>query len=256
MCSSDLNVKGNAVTQNSPQEYFIAYDIVPDSTRLSFPIGGESFSTTDSALIQWDAYGNAASFALKYSTDGGATWTMIDNAIPGNVRQKKWVLPNLATDKAKIQLVNNVTGALSTSGDFTILGWPTIALAPTQCEGYINVIWQAIPSATDYEVFRFRGDDMQSTAITTDTSYIFSGLSKDSVYWFAVRARLNGNPGRRSVALSRQPNSGTCTGNISDNDLKLDVILQPVSGRKYTSSELGNSVQIKFRVKKDRKSVV
>ena len=106
-----------------------------------------------------------------------------------------------------------------------------------------------IPGATDYEVFMLQGNDMQSMAITTDTTYTFSGLSKDSVYWVAVRARLNGNPGRRSVAISRQPNTGTCLGNISDNDLKLDSILVPISGRRYTSSELGNAVQIKIRVK-------
>lgn len=247
--SYTFTVKGNAVTQNSPQEYFLAYDIVPDSSRLSFPIGGESFSTTDSALIQWDAFGNAATFTLKYSTDGGANWITIDNAIAGDIRQKKWVLPNITTDKAKIQLVNNVTGSASMSSDFTILGWPAVVLAPTQCEGYINIKWQVIPGATDYEVFMLRGDDMQSMATITDTSYTFSGLSKDSVYWVAVRARLNGSPGRRSVAVSRQPNSGTCAGNISDNDLKLDAILQPVSGRKFTSSELGNAVQIKIRIK-------
>ncbi|HEY1870729.1 MAG TPA: T9SS type A sorting domain-containing protein, partial [Chitinophagaceae bacterium] len=86
-------------------------------------------------------------------------------------------------------------------------------------------------------------------ATTTSTTYTFSGLSKDSVYWVAVRARLNGSPGRRSVAISRQPNTGTCAGNISDNDLKLDSILVPVTGRKFTLSELGNAVQIKVRIK-------
>jgi subtilase family protein/type IX secretion system substrate protein/CARDB protein len=243
------NIKGTAVTQNSPQEYFVAYDLVPDSTQLTFPIGGESFSTTDSALIQWDAYGNAAAFTLKYSTDDGTTWITIDNAIAGNLRQKKWLVPNISTDKARIQLVNNVTGAISTSNLFTILGSPTVALATIQCEGYINITWRSIPSATDYEVFMQRGDDMQSMATVTDTTYSFSGLSKDSVYWVAVRARLNGNPGRRSVAISRQPNSGTCAGSISDNDLRVDSLVAPLSGRKFTNSELGNAVQIKLRIK-------
>ncbi len=244
-----IKVKGNAVTQNSPQEYFITYDIVPDSTRLSFPVGGENFSTTDSALIQWDAFGNAATFTLKYSTDDGANWITLDNAIAGNLRQIKWNLPNISTDKAKIQLINNTTGSVSASNAFTILGMPVVTLADTLCEGYIKIKWASIASASDYEVFMLRGDDMQSMAMITDTTYTFSGLSKDSVYWVAVRARLNGNPGRRSVAISRQPNTGTCLGNISDNDLKPDAVLEPVSGRKFTSSELGNSVQIKIRVK-------
>ena len=249
--SYTIRVNGNSVTQNSPQEYFIAFDIVPDSTKLSFPIGGESFSTSDSVLIQWDAFGNSAAFTLNYSTDDGATWTTIDNNIAGNKRQKKWKVPNVATDKAKIQLINNATGAISTGNAFTILGLPVISLDPVQCEGYINVKWASIPNATDYEVFMLRGDDMQSMAIipSTTLSYTFSGLSKDSTYWVAVRARLNGNPGRRSVAISRKPSTGTCAGDISNGDLKLDSLLQPLTGRKFTLSELGNSVQIHARVK-------
>ncbi|MFI5187187.1 MAG: S8 family serine peptidase [Chitinophagales bacterium] len=247
--SYTINVNGNSITQNSPQEYFIAYDVVPDSTTLSFPIGGESFSTTDSALIQWDAFGTGSTFKLEYSTDDGVSWTTINSSIAGNLRQKKWIIPNITTDNAKIKLTNNTTGAVSISSDFTILGLPVVSLVTPICEGYIKIKWGSIPSSTDYEVFMLRGDDMQSMAIITDTSYTFSGLSKDSVYWVAVRARLNGNPGRRSVAVSRQPNTGTCAGNISDNDLKLDSILAPLSGRRFTSSELGNSVQIKVRIK-------
>jgi hypothetical protein len=247
--SYSIRVNGNSVTQNSPQEYFIAYDVVPDSTKLSFPIGGESFSTTDSVLIQWDAFGSSSTFTLNYSTDDGVTWITIDNNIAGNQRQKKWKVPNVVTNKAKIQLINNTTGAISTGNVFTLLGLPVISLDPVQCEGYIKVKWASIPSATDYEVFMLRGDDMQSMATTTALNYTFGGLSKDSIYWVAVRARLNGSPGRRSVAISRKPGTGTCAGNISDNDLKLDSLLQPITGRKFTNSELGSSVQIKARVK-------
>ena len=247
--SYSIKVNGTSITQNSPQEYFIVYDIVPDSTKLTFPIGEETFSTVDSALILWDANGTAATFTLKYSTDDGANWTTINNSVSGSLRQYKWYVPNVPTDKTKIQLTNNTTGFVSTSNTFTISGVPVVSLADTLCEGYIKIKWPVIPNATDYEVFMLRGSDMQSMAITTDTFYVFSGLSKDSVYWVATRARINGTPGRRSVAISRQPNTGTCLGSISDNDLKADAVVAPVSGRKFTTSELGAAVQIKLRVK-------
>lgn len=249
--SYSIRVNGNSVTQNSPQEYFIAYDIVPDSTKLSFPIGGESFSRTDSLLIQWDAFGSSSTFTLNYSTDDGVNWITIDNNIAGSQRQKKWKTPNIATNKARIQLINNTTGAISTGGAFTIIGTPAVSFDAIQCEGYIKIKWPAVANATDYEVFMLRGDDMQSMAIVPSATlnYTFSGLSKDSTYWVAARARFNGSPGRRSVAISRKPATGGCSGNISDGDLKLDSLLLPVTGRKFTISELGNSVQIQVRVK-------
>ena len=126
----------------------------------------------------------------------------------GSQRQKKWETPNITTDKAKIQLINNTTGTITTGNAFTILGLPVVSLDPVQCEGYIKINWTSIPNATDYEVFMLKGDDMQSMATTTALNYTFSGLSKDSTYWIAVRARLNGNPGRGSVTISRKPDTG------------------------------------------------
>ncbi|MEK7226141.1 MAG: CARDB domain-containing protein, partial [Bacteroidota bacterium] len=72
----------------------------------------------------------------------------------------------------------------------------------------------------------------------------------DSTYWVTVRPRINANHGRRAVAISRQPNSGTCAGTISDNDLKVDAIISPASsGRLSTSTALSASVPITIRIK-------
>src|SRR4029078_7181131 len=60
---------------------------------------------------------------------------------------------------------------------------------------------------------------------------------------------INGSPGRRAIVISRQPNNGSCTGTISDNDLKIDAIIAPTSGRKFTYTQLGSSTAITVRVK-------
>jgi hypothetical protein len=69
------------------------------------------------------------------------------------------------------------------------------------------------------------------------------------VYWVTVRARINGKEGRRAYALSRQPNDGNCAGTISDNDLKVDAIIAPVTGRLFTSSQLTATQQVSIRIK-------
>ncbi|MES1225273.1 MAG: CARDB domain-containing protein, partial [Bacteroidota bacterium] len=64
-----------------------------------------------------------------------------------------------------------------------------------------------------------------------------------------MRSILNSNYGRRALAVSRKPNNGTCTGAISDNDLKIDAVVAPVSGREFTSSSLGAATVISVRIK-------
>ncbi|HYC41222.1 MAG TPA: S8 family serine peptidase [Chitinophagaceae bacterium] len=242
---------GGTSVPTGPQQYFLTYDIVPISTTLTFPIGGERFTNVDSVVANWDAFGDPNNaFTLEYSLDNGGSWTTINNNIASNLRQYKWYVPNVATTQAKLRISRNGTSMSSSSGAFTILGVPTLSLDAVQCEGYIAISWTSVSGATDYEVMMLRGDEMTSVATTAATSYVFTGLSRDSVYWVTVRARISGTPGFRAVAVSRQPNSGTCAGTISDNDLKLDSILSPGrSGRKYTSTEFSSTVPVTIRIK-------
>jgi len=259
--SYNLRAIGTAVTQNSPQGYQLVYDIIPQSLVLTNPVGGEALTPTgtysfgaqvfDTLYVQWDDYSSANEmFTVEYSSDGGSNWTILSNNIPASARLYKWAVPNTPTERGRIRLSKNNTTFTQTSNAFTISALPVISLSSTQCEGYISISWAVVPGATDYEVMMLRGDEMVSMGTTTNLNYVFAGLSKDSVYWVTMRARINGKPGRRANALSRQPNNGSCAGSISDNDLKVDAIVSPASsGRRFTSSELSNSVPITLRIK-------
>jgi hypothetical protein len=248
-----ISVKGTAVVQNPRQEYFIVYDVLPVSATLTYPIGGERLAKADSIYISWDAYGNTVNdFTVQRSMDNGASWSTVPNGanVAAGLSQLKWFVPDTAITHARIKLIHNGTGLESISDTFTIIGVPIDSLLPNQCEGYISIGWKPVTGATDYELMMLRGDEMVPVATTTGNSYHFTGLSKDSVYWVAVRARLNGVPGRRSFGLSRQPaGNGTCTGTFTANDLKIDALIAPSSGRELTSSALSASTIIRVRVK-------
>lgn len=245
-----LTVKGTAITQNPTQEYFLVYDFVPVETRLTHPSGGEKFIPGQGIVLQWDSWGDPANpFTLEYSTDNGGNWTTINNNVAANLRQLAWTVPSVITEQALVRVTRNSTAMTSTGQNFTIVGMPAISLAATQCEGYIALQWGAVTGATDYEVMMLQGVEMVSKGTTAGTSYTLSGLSKDSVYWVSVRARVNGVPGRRANAISRQPNTGTCVGTISDNDIKADALLTPQPGRVLTSSALTATTVISMRVK-------
>ncbi|MCG2617857.1 S8 family serine peptidase [Terrimonas sp. NA20] len=248
----DFRVTGTTIPLTAAYNYVLVYDTIPVSTTIVYPVGGEYFSAGDSIYINWDSYGNPANtFSLQYSTDGGATWPVtIEANVAAGQRQFKWFVPSGNTSQARVRVVQNGTGLQSVSNNFVVLGTPSISLAPAQCEGYIAIQWAAVPDATDYEVTMLRGDEMVPVAVTASTSYTFGGLSKDSVYYVAVRARINGSPGWRSAALAAQPNTGTCAGNISNNDLKIDALVSPSgSGRRFTSTSLSATTPVTIRIK-------
>lgn len=249
-----LKVKGTAVTQNPLQEYFLVYDPVPVQLKITAPAGGEalapSTSKYDLMKISWEAYGFASGTAtIEFSSDGGATWSTVEAGVNINRVVYTWWVPNITTSQALVKITKDGTGESSTSNLFTIAPQPVVSLSATQCEGYININWTTVAGATDYEVMMLQDDEMKTVATTTGTSYTFSGLFKDSVYWITVRARVNGKSGKRANAISRQPNSGNCSGTISDNDLKIDAIVSPTSGRKFTSTQLSSTTAITVRVK-------
>ncbi len=248
-----LNVLATSIAVNPTQEFFLVYDIIPESLELTNPRGGEGFVPTvnafDTIYVQWDSWGDPANpFTLEFMSDVvGSNWSV---QVPASSRIFSWVVPNIATALGQFRISKNGTALTQTSFPFTITAMPIDSLTPVQCEGYIQLGWRSVPGATDYEVMMLRGDSLVSVATTTSLNYTFSGLSKDTVYWVTMRARINGKPGFRAWAVSRQPNDGTCAGNISDNDLKIESILSPaLSGRVFTNSALTNSVPITIRIK-------
>lgn len=246
-----VKVKGTAITQNSSQEYFLVYDPIPVQLKITAPAGGETLVPSTSLMkISWEAYGfSSGTVTIEFSSDGGATWSTVAAGVDINRVVYSWSIPNLTTTQALVRITKDGTGESTISNLFTITPLPVVSLSSTQCEGYININWTSVAGATDYEVMMLQGDEMKTVATSAGNSYTFSGLSKDSVYWVTVRARVNGKHGRRAVAISRQPNSGTCSGTISNNDLKIDAIISPTSGRKFTSTQLGSSTPITVRVK-------
>ncbi|OJV21130.1 MAG: peptidase S8/S53 subtilisin kexin sedolisin [Dyadobacter sp. 50-39] len=246
-----ISVKGTTVGQAPSQEYFVVYDVIPNSLTITNPIGGERLKDGDPIYISWDAFGNSAStFTIQYSGNNGSNWTNISTVAAGT-SQLAWAVPaGLRSDKVRVRVIQNSTGAQSTSEPFTVIGVPTVTLSALQCEGYISLDWTAVTGATDYEVMILKGNEMLPVAVTTGTTYALGGLSKDSTYYMTVRARLAGQPGRRALAISRKPDSGTCAGTLSDNDLKVEAIVTPASsGRKNTSTELSSAVFVKMRIK-------
>ncbi len=239
-----------AITQNSSQEYFLVYDPIPVQLKLTAPAGGQGLVPGENTKISWEAYGyTSGTVTLEFSADNGSSWSTIASGLDVNRVLYTWTVPNVPTNKGVVRITKDVSGESDLTHSFMIMALPVVSLSPVQCEGYINLSWTTVAGATGYEVMKLQVDDMRSIAITNTTSYTFSGLSKDSIYWVTVRPLIDGKAGRRGLAISRKPDSGTCSGSISDKDLKLDALVGPVTGRKFTASELSASTPVAVRIK-------
>ncbi len=249
-----LHVKGTAIAENPSQPYYVVYDFVPVGLKLTAPVGGENWAPTQfnyhMQKITWEADGfDNGTVAIEYSINGGINWITIATGIDIARRIFSWWVPDVVSGQALIRITKEGSGEITVSNPFAIIAAPVVTLQATQCPSYMAIQWPAVPGVTDYEVLLLQGGEMVPVATTTNTAFTFSGLSPDSTYWAGVRARAGGNAGLRSVAIARQPSTGSCSGTISDNDLAMNAIISPKSGRRFTSTELTTATPITVQIK-------
>jgi len=237
-----IKVNGHAINVNNLQEYFLVYDIIQPTVKLTFPNAGEPLVPNEVVTINWDAYGNTTeNFILKYSTDNGQNWNTIANNLPNTQRQLIWTVPSTITAAAQFCVVWGNSGYADTSKAFAVIPQPNVQAANLneQCLGYAVFNWNAVSGATDYEVLlKDAAGKFVHQAYTTNTSYAIRGIGINQVAWVAVVARINGVGGRRSSGVEiAGNNNGLCTGNLGDGDLMLQS-LNTTNGRVNTSNAL------------------
>ncbi len=242
-----VTVNGTSVPAG-PQNFVVVYEIINPSVTVEYPFGNETWVPGQTENIRWSGYGGTGnSYTLDYSLNNGTTWTTINSNIPDGTRTFPWVVPDSPTNNALIRVTRNNVGYSDVSDyDFSILRQPVITVT-NPCQGYAQLLWNTIPSATQYEVMMLKGDSMQTIASTTDTTYLLSGLNKDSSYWLTVRGVNITTPGRRAVAANVIPAGGACT--LVTKDFTVDSLVLPLTGRQFTSTQLGNSVSIEVELK-------
>jgi len=224
-----LSVDGFAIPFGT-QEYWVIYQYITEEVELTYPIGGEGFVPGEDELIRWDASKGTTPFTLEYTTDG-LTWNLIANNVVANLRYYNWNVPNTVTNQAKIRISRN-SFIDESDANFTIIDVPQNVTINWICPDSIYVSWNAVSGATDYEVSMLGNvymDSMTTTIATTALIVNPNPAITDS--WFSVCAKVNGNKGRRAVAINAQPvNIGciapplanfttigltSCTGNVS-----------------------------------------
>lgn len=235
-----IKVKGFNVPEIN-QEYFVAYDFLPEGVSIQYPFGDEALVAGDEMIIYWEASAGTDAFTLSYSTDNGSNWNTIATNVAADLRSYNWTPPaSISSNQCLVRITRGSTQTQSQK--FTLSGRPVGTLNPIaeQCPGSIKISWNAIAGASGYRIFRKTGDVMMPLTTVTGTTYTYTGLSPDSTYWVAIAPIVNGATGMRSIALSRLPSDGSCVGG-AHGDLRMAKILAPGSGRIFTATALSNT---------------
>ena len=246
----NISIAGTSIPEG-PQPYVIVYQVVPPTITVTYPYGGETLVPNADEYIRWEANdGSNNPFTMEYSMDNGATWTTASNSIPGNARVFHWVVsPATATTQGRIRITRNGSGISGMSPfSFTSLNQPTVSVT-NPCQGYAQLSWGAVTSATGYEIMQLKGDTMAVIGNSTATSYLVASLNRDSSYWFGVRALLGASPGRRSISVNITPSGGACALTALDNDYTVDSLIGLSTGRMHTSTQLGNAMPVRVELK-------
>lgn len=233
-----------------PQGAWVSWDMHQSGVQLQSPIGGEVFrpgippAGAEVQYIRWDAFGTGNStFSAEYSINGGSTWTLIAGSIPSQVRYYAWYIPNIPTDEFRVRITasNGMTDA--SDDDAIIMAPPFNITATSPCDGYLNIQWSAAPGADYYQVYHLKNEILTEIDTTSGLSISLGGFPVDEPQWITVAGVFaSGTAGLRARAILATANGGNnCTWN---DDLRLDSLVNPVSGRTNTSTSLNSGEQI------------
>jgi hypothetical protein len=195
-----IQVKGNEVPMG-PQQYYIVWDFVLDEIKVTYPSGGEGFVPGEVERLHWEAYGNAGTFTLRYSTDGGQTFFPI-GSVAGDRRMYDWTVPNTVTGKFHFLVIR---GAKRDTSDLpaSIVGIPQNVTVAKVCPDTLFLSFNAVNDSLHYDGFLL-GEKHMELKGTADTNWV--GVAITNAFqemWAAVRSSYpDGTAGRRSIAVN------------------------------------------------------
>jgi hypothetical protein len=109
---------------------FSIVDQVSSTLRVTGPNGGEVYKVGDPIMIRWEGT-NVPRVNVRYSSDGGATWTPIASDVPALYRQLAWTAPTVPGNRYRVQVMSISPNAADMSdADFEVAAnvTPSIAL--------------------------------------------------------------------------------------------------------------------------------
>jgi len=227
--SYTVNVDGFAIPFGN-QKYYVVWEYIMDDITVTYPFGAEGFVPGEVELIRWDAYGNAGSFDIEYSLDNGGSWTFVASGVSGALRERAWAVPAGPTERALVRVTRGAVSDVS-DANFVIAETPANIALDWVCVDSLQLSWDLVPGAVEYEVSMLGAMYMDSIGRTTADSLIVYGHDYNSEDWFSVKPVFPaGGVGRRANAVQKVAGLTNCP---LTHSLELTEVQSPVSGTMF-----------------------
>lgn len=193
-----IRVKGFELPQ-STQSYYLTYYFDRQPLEWVFPAEGTSLVPGETVKLRWEApKSTSAPLHLEYSPDGGSTWLLIRTAEPGS-GTLDWVVPEGQNGRLALRLKQGASMALC--DNLSLLTTPNFQLKNQGGEA-VEVRWNPVKWATQYDVLLLRDTGWQVVGATRQLAFAIKGVQTGASHWITVRAAIPeiGLTGRRSVA--------------------------------------------------------
>ncbi len=226
-----------------PQQFYIVYEYIVDTIKLTFPFGNENISRNTPTRIHWDAGLNIGNFNIEFSQNMGQSWIPIAT-VDGNKRYYDWISPNIVSAEALIRISRNNISSVN-QVPFHIYDIPTGLTITQVCPEYVRLEWNPNINAVEYTIYTLSEKYMDSIATTNNTNIDIPIANPQKVHWFAIDAiHENGARSQRTIAINDGENLVDC---VLENDLSLISLAQPSTNiiQSCFDEDLQVSVNIK-----------
>ncbi|MCB0780458.1 MAG: hypothetical protein KDC03_13175, partial [Flavobacteriales bacterium] len=185
-------------------------------------LAGDVLTSNENHRFRWDAVGNTLPFTVSLSLDSGLTWNSYP-AVAANERHLDLGLGDTLLLHCFLRVERN--GQVAESGPFRILPAAEDLQVTFNCPDSAGLSWSPVDGASGYMLHRLGQRFMDSVSVTSDTSFVYTGLVPGAPDWFAVSVLdALGRPSRRSLAVPRPQQLLNCQ---AERDLFAELVLSP-----------------------------
>jgi subtilisin family serine protease len=223
-----------------PQSFKIVYNWKQPSLKMLQPAGGELWKPGQVKGIQWQDPGRSNDiYQFDYSVDDGNNWVNLPGQT-GTYNRKPFAVPSFFSTNARIRITNTITSEVQVSNSFRILPDISFSLS-SSCESTVLVKWTKPAGIDSVIVVRYIDGAYAQEAITSDSSWLITGLRKGITYWITLQPVLNGKTGERSVAKKINTRTVACPPQGASGDIGITGISLPATAREGTGTALTTS---------------